>query len=290
MKLIIKLFADDLLLFINGISFNEMKDILEEELPKIEDWFLSNKLTINASKTEFMANGRVQPENPFTVYLNDTPLNRSRSVKYLGVFIDDQLNWKIHIESLEKKISTACALICKLRYYVDQSCLLKYYYAHVYSHLQYAILAWGSASKTALNKLNVLHRRSIRLMTLHGPLKEFFKYNEEEELGNIKNIELFKSCEILTIADIYQLELAKLMYKASRNLLPKALNDAFIRPRHPRQKQFLIPFVKSKYGERSLKYSGPKLWDSLNPQLKDESLSYKSFSKQMKTRLLDKYC
>ena len=170
------------------------------------------------------------------------------------------------------------------------TCLLKYYYAHVYSHLQYAILAWGSASKTALNKLNVLHRRSVRLMTLHGPLKEFFKYNEEEELGNIKNIELFKSCEILTIADIYQLELAKLMHKASRNLLPKALNEAFIRPRHPRQKQFLIPLAKSKYGERSLKYAGPKLWESLNPELKDESLSFKSFSKQMKTTLLDKYC
>ena len=135
MKLIIKLFADDSLLFISGKSFNEIKDILEEELPKIEDWFLSNKLTINASKTEFMANGRNQPQNPFTVYLNNTPLNRSRSVKYLGVFIDDQLNWKAHIESLEKKISTACALIWKLRYYVYQSCLLKYYYAHVYSHL-----------------------------------------------------------------------------------------------------------------------------------------------------------
>ena len=80
-----------------------------------------------------------------------------------------------------------------LRYYVDQKCLLQYYYAHVYSHLQYAILAWGSTNKTTLNKLNVLHRRVVRLLTLHGPLQNFFKYNEEEIHGNIKNIELFKS-------------------------------------------------------------------------------------------------
>ena len=45
-------------------------------------------------------------------------------------------------------------------------------------------------------------------MTLHGPLKNFFKYSDEETLGNIKNIEIFKSCELLKIDDIYELELA----------------------------------------------------------------------------------
>ena len=143
MKLIIKLFADDSLLFLNGKNLHEIQETLEIELPKIEKWFLSNKLTINASKTEYMINGIVQSENPFNISLNGTCLNRSNSVKYLGVMIDDKLSWKIHIELLEKKLSTACALICKLRYFVDQNCLLKYYYAHVYSHLQYAVLAWG---------------------------------------------------------------------------------------------------------------------------------------------------
>ena len=174
LKLIIKLFADDSLLFLNGKSLEEVQNTLNEELPKIEKWFLSNKLTINATKTEYMINGRLQSQNPLDIILNNTYLNRSSSVRYLGVFIDDKLNCKTHVESLEKKISTACALVCKLRYYVDQTCLLKYYYAHVYSHLQYAILAWGSVNKTTLNKLNVLHRHVVRLMTLHGPLKNLF--------------------------------------------------------------------------------------------------------------------
>ena len=289
MKLIIKLFADDSLLFVHGKNFAEIQETLNIELPKIEAWFLSNKLTINASKTEYMINGRIQSENPLNICLNNTALNKSNSVKYLGVMIDDQLNWKTHIELLEKKLSTACALVCKLRYFVNQSCLLKYYYAHVYSHLQYAILAWGSANKSTMKKLNVLHRRVVRLMCLHGPLKNFFKYNQDEALGNIKSLELFKSCEILTINDIYNLELAKFMHKASNNSLPLALNDIFIRPRYPRRTQFLLPFVNSKFGERSLKYAGPKLWESLESNLKDPSLSYSVFSKKMKTFLLEKY-
>ena len=280
MKLIIKLFADDSLLFVSGKNFDEIKNILKNELPKIQNWFSSNKLTINPSKTEYMINGRVQNENLFDIFLNDTPLSKTNSVKYLGVFIDDQLNWRTHIESLEKKLSTACALICKLRYFVSQSCLLKYYYAHVYSHLQYAILAWGSANQSALKKLNVLHRRAVRLMTLHGPLKNFFKYNPEDSHGNFKNLELFKSCEILKIEDIYKLEMAKLMRKASTNSLPSALNQVFLRPRYPRQKQFLLPLANSKCGEKSLKYAGPKLWESLDPLLKDSSLSHSTFAKK----------
>lgn len=288
MKLIIKLFADDSLLFVQGETFDEIKKILDDELPKIEKWFLSNKLTINASKTEYMTNGRNESSN-LNIYLNDVLLNKSRAVKYLGTIIDEKLSWSDHIESLEKKLSTACALICKLRYYVDQKCLLKYYYAHVYSYLQYAILAWGSASKSVLSKLNVLHRRVVRLMTLHGPLKNFFAYNAEDDLGNIKNLELFKSCDILTIQDIYTLELAKFMYKASKNLLPPALNAIFLRPRYPRQRQFLMPLARTRFGERSLKHAGPKLWESLEPNLKDANLSYSTFSQKLKEHLLNEY-
>ena len=235
-----------------------------------------------------MTNGRNESSN-LNIYLNDVLLNKSRVVKYLGIIIDEKLSWSDHIESLEKKLSTACALICKLRYYVDQKCLLKYYYAHVYSYLQYAILAWGSASKSVLSKINVLHRRVVRLMTLHGPLKNFFAYNAEDDLGNIKNLELFKSCDILTIQDIYTLELAKFMYKASKNLLPPALNAIFLRPRYPRQRQFLMPLARTRFGERSLKHAGPKLWESLEPNLKDASLSYSTFSQKLKEHLLNEY-
>ena len=201
--------------------------------------------------------------------------------------IDSKLTWRQHVLHLEKKLSTACALISKLRYYVDQKCLLQYYYAHVYSHLQYAILAWGSTNKTTLNKLNVLYRRVVRLLTLHGPLQNFFKYNEEEIHGNIKNIELFKSTEILTIEDIYNLELAKFMHKASTNSLPDCLNEIFTRSPYPRR-LFVLPAIRSNKGERSLRYAGPKLWESIPSNLKSDK-SIKTFAKQYKNYLLDGY-
>ena len=70
MKLLIKLFADDSLLFIHGKNLEEIKNVLDEELPRIQNWFIMNKLTLNASKTEYMINGSTQTQNPFEIRIN----------------------------------------------------------------------------------------------------------------------------------------------------------------------------------------------------------------------------
>ena len=139
---IIKLFADDTSIFITAKSIQELKIIASEVLCKVNEWMKMNKLTLNYSKTEFMlcGNSKKRQNENFTLQLGNHNISQVNSVKYLGVHIDEMLTWKTHISNLEKKLSRACALICKLRYVVDQKCLIQYYYAHIYSHLQYASL------------------------------------------------------------------------------------------------------------------------------------------------------
>ena len=163
------------------------------------------------------------------------------------------------------------------------------------SHTQSpAILAWGSANQESLKRLNVLHRRAVRLMTLHGPLQNFFKYSHDETLGNIKNIELFKSCDFLQINEIYELELAKLMHKVANNNVPNALNNIFQRPRETQHltrgasnREFIIPYIQTLIGEKMLSYQGPKLWQNIDPLLKANS--YKTFAKNYKKAILEKH-
>ena len=60
-----------------------------------------------------MINGSTQTQNPFELRINGILIEKSDSVKYLGVTIDSKLTWRQHILHLEKKMSTACALISK---------------------------------------------------------------------------------------------------------------------------------------------------------------------------------
>ncbi len=255
-----------------------------------------NKLTLNYSKTEFLfCNSSRISNNLFSLKIGNRIISQVKSVKYLGIHIDEMLTWKTHVSNLEKKLSRACALICKLRYFVDQACLIQYYYGHIYSHLKYAILAWGGISKTSLHKLNVLHRRAVRLMTLHGPLYQFMSYDADHPENFIKNDELFKSCSLLKLEDIYKLELSKLMFKASNSMLPTTY-DSILTPLSSREapltraasrNEFYQPIAPTVESKRRLRYAGPAVWKNIDPNIK--KYSFQTFRKKLKAQIITSY-
>ena len=66
-------------------------------------------------------------------------LERVSQMRYLGVLLDQNLNWKSHICNLQSKISRSSYLLSKLRHYVDLNTLKMIYYSSVYPHLIYCV-------------------------------------------------------------------------------------------------------------------------------------------------------
>ena len=64
-------------------------------------------------------------------------------MRYLGIKIDENLNWKLHIHDLVFKLNRANAILAKLRYFVNSEILRPTYFAIFYSHLNYVFIAWG---------------------------------------------------------------------------------------------------------------------------------------------------
>ena len=291
---IIKLFADDTSIFVQANSIHELQLISNSILQKVDDWMIMNKLSLNYSKTEYILNSSPNHNSSFSLRIGNHDINQVNSVKYLGVYIDANLNWKDHISNLERKISRACGLICKLRYVVNQSCLLQFYYGHIYSHLKYGILAWGSQPDASLKKLNVLHRRAVRLMTMHGPLSKFLSYDPDDPNNFIKNNEIFKSCSLLSISEIYELELAKIMHRATNNKLPSTYNSILMSlssrnapiTRAASRHEFYEFRSTTIESTRRLCFAGPKLWNKIDPLIK--RCSFHSFKKKYKLAILSR--
>ena len=101
----------------------------------------------------------------------------------------------------------------QLKHFVDEQTLRSVYHCLIYSHLQYCISSWGTASKSTLAPLFILQKRSIRLLTGSG-------YREHTN-------PLFYRAKCLKLKDIYSLETAKLMYKIHNNVLSVANLDKF---------------------------------------------------------------
>ena len=141
------------------MHFNILQQQVKEEIDKIENWVTSNKLTIIYNKSWNMiisGNKKKTDTNEFNVSICGDLIVKSDYVKYFGVFLDDRLSWKMHIDKLSKKLSRAYGMVYKLRHLVSLSSLKLVDYGLFHSRLQYSLFNWGRAASSHLQKLIIL--------------------------------------------------------------------------------------------------------------------------------------
>ena len=196
----VRLFADDTNLTLAEKSVSNFQNLVNLEMCKIDHWMHANKLSINSTKSQYMLVTYKKIDlDHFKVSSNNSEIKRNECIKYLGVLIDDKLCWKNHIDYTCSKISKGCWALQNLKNILPSKFLIDVYYSLIYSHLCYCITSWGCASQTRLMPLIKLQKRAVRIITNK-------KYRDHTN-------PLFLDCKLLKIAEIYKLELSKLMFK-----------------------------------------------------------------------------
>ncbi len=210
------LFADDTTLFCSSPNIAHVFDKLNEDLKSLYDWFKANKLSLNIGKTNYMVfdRGKINNIGNMTLTINELHIDRVSKVKFLGMIIDDCMNWNDHIQHVKCKISGGIYAINTAKHILPLSHLKTVYYSLVNAYIIYGLLLWGSGYETQLKKVKIQQNKAIR--TLSGSV-----YNATAS-------PLYKTLNILNVDSLYQLEMAKLMYQYSHDLLPKPLLQMFI--------------------------------------------------------------
>ena len=109
-------FADDATVYVQHNSIDGAIQILKSELAKVAEWFDSNKLTLNVNKTRMLMMSRKNNLNPQgDVILHNKTMGRVTKAKFLGLIVDQHLNWKDHISMVSHKISKSCGKISGIR-------------------------------------------------------------------------------------------------------------------------------------------------------------------------------
>ena len=78
--------------------------------------------------------------------INSNKFSRVTSCKYLGVIIDENLNWVEHIDYVYKKLVKFIGIFYKLRSILPFSCLKKLYFALIHPHVLYGIEVYANVS------------------------------------------------------------------------------------------------------------------------------------------------
>ena len=96
--------------------------------------------------------------------LNGKRIYPTKSVKYLGIKIDENLTWIDHINDIAIKLNRANAMLFKVRVFVNIKILKSIEYAAFYCHLNYANTVWGQ-NRNSMNRLIILHKKALLIMS-----------------------------------------------------------------------------------------------------------------------------
>ena len=131
------------------------------DLRTLTTWLNANKISLNASKMEFVifrSKSKPLASSPF-LKLVGKKIFPSPSVKYLGVRLDEHLNWKSHISDIATKLQRANGMLSKLRHYLLLKILVNIYHSIFSSRMRYICQIWGLRDNT--NSIVFLHFKKL---------------------------------------------------------------------------------------------------------------------------------
>ena len=157
--LVFLLFADDTTLLFSSSDIVSKIPMINSELSEVSNWFKANKLSVNATKTNYMIMGTQhmtsmedQSVSNIDIILDKTKLKRVDKTKFLGVTIDENLSWKNHTDGTTKTISRNKGMINKLKFIIPERIMRTLYCTLVLPYINYGILIWGRLAKHVQRK------------------------------------------------------------------------------------------------------------------------------------------
>lgn len=277
------LFADDTSLFMSHNDLTTLETNINTELANISDWLIANKLSLNTKKSNYLIfspkNKRLKKE--VTIYINNERLAEAQSVKYLGVLIDNNLNWKTHIQHTNVKISKSIGILSRLRHFVGKDVLISIYNAFIQPHINYGIINWGGTYKSILDPLKKSMKRAVRLIHFES------KTSHSQPL--------FNKSKLLCLDDCYQNECAKFMYDICNknveeqfcNLFEMTRNKHSIKTRQATFGLLSQPAMRTNFKKNSIINNGVKIWNSIPIAIRQCKTKF-IFKKKFKLWLLAK--
>ena len=190
------------------------------------------------------------------------------------MLLDENLNWRAHINAIENKISKSLGIIRKAKAYLNLKSLKNLYFSFVHSYLTYCNIAWASTNKTKIKKLMSKQKHACRLI-----------FNENKFAPSHP---LFVKLGALDVYKINIHQILTFMHKTKLTMTPNIFEGLFTSIQHKyatrySKDNYNIPKATSKLTSFAIQHRGPLIWNNILPRdLKSEANQsiFKSKSKR----------
>ena len=250
-------FADDSSFEGSSNTKDELESLMNKEMKKVDQWFKNNRLTIHPGKSKFLIHSK---DKLINIKIGDSLINRcgyglqEESVSLLGLMIDENLDWKVHINKVTKKIAKGNYLLWRHNKKLTLQAKKQIYESFIRCHILYCLSVWGGAKLTVLNSLNKVLKKSWR------------------KIGKFKQHTLnrLQALKILTLKDELSLQELKILWRWENKTIPNSLSNIIVEKRDRLRGRRFVKNRNSKIGSIN-----NRLTNSANLNIKDV-MTYKT--------------
>ena len=284
----LSLFADDANVFVVNHDLAMLFEKANEVCFNLFEWFTANKLCVNFCKTSYMifmptkhAEEYLLNNNP-SVFINNIKINRVKCCRYLGLLIDENLNWNDHIKCLITKVTQLTGIMYKFRDLLSLAHKKNLYYSLIYSSIAYGLELYGQTCDIYLKPLNVALNRALRVI-LHVPLDTPLRA-------------LYLNFNTLPVSLLHHFVVCKLVHRCiyMKNVIPVAIQNIFnsnVNVHHYATRassgSLLYRYANDGYNN-SYSHYACTIWNHLPDNIRNTA-SLTSFSKLIKFHLLNQF-
>lgn len=284
-------FADDHTMdksFSPNIQNSEKNTIsdLENAGETTNNWMNSNKLKMNTSKTEFIMFGSKQQltkcETKSIKIVNDT-INKENCIRYLGAFLDENLNFKEHVKRKCRTAMINFMRIKNIRQYLTKEATETLVLSLVMSHLDYCNSILYGIANCDLQKMQRIQNMCAKLVLSRS------KYDSSKQA-------LF-DLHWLPVKARISFKILTYMFNCSKGNAPDYLTELLesksakrvLRSSECVDNCYNVPFNKRKsFADRSFSYIGPKLYNQLPTEIRNSN-TIEAFKRNLKTHMFRDY-
>ncbi len=205
-------FADDSNVVGHGNDREATQQLINDELDKLHAWFCKNKLTLHPDKSRYVIHTR---DKLINIRLGGKQLMRcgyglqEEGVKFLGITIDENLDWKLQVSNVKKKIGKGNYLLWRYKNRITLKMKKIIYESFIRTHLTYCLAVWGAKKTQALTDL----KKAIK--------KTWTKIGLRKQHTNERLIEH----GILKFEDELKISEIKIVWRWSKNRLPDGIKN-----------------------------------------------------------------
>ena len=238
--------------------------------------FFLFRFSFGVSSTRTKSNERSISENPLIrLIIKSLPgfyKTKRFCNKMLGITINNKLKFDNHVAKICRKVSQQIAVLKRIKKMLPFETRRDLYLAFILPHFNYCSETWNFCSKSAADKLERLNERAIRFVFRD-------KYTSYSELLNALGLSSLKQQRLIKIT-------LSIFNAVHNSLAPKSIQDLIVHRKNVSYNlrgDYILSLPKPKsttYGLNSVRYIGPKLWNSI-PNMFRNITNFKSLKRSI---------